>query len=76
MEYTVLLSHMAYKLTQIYIIFISNIKSSHLDLYASVITCWLSTYYVPSPVLGNWRYHSEQETQVSDPKERTGSGRR
>lgn len=43
---------MAYKLTQIYIIFISNIKSSHLGLYASVITCWLSTYYVPNPVLG------------------------
>lgn len=51
MEYIVLLSHMAYKLTQIYIIFNSNIKSSHLGIYASVITCWLSTY-VPNPVLG------------------------
>lgn len=48
----VLLSHMAYKLSQLYITFIPNIKSSHLGLYAPVITCWLSTYYVPNPVLG------------------------
>lgn len=74
MDYIVLLSHVAYKLTQIYIIFISNIKSSHLGLYASVITCWLSTY-VPNPVLGTGST-PVSKTQVSDPKERTGSGRR
>lgn len=42
---------MAYELSQLYITFISNIKSSHLGLHAPVIICWLSTYYVPNPVL-------------------------